>query len=102
MLGQFKVLHLNTAKRKQCHWSLMCDEQLSEFDALATVEPYMYEDPESGEPMIPTEKGWQLFVPSVKQAGEARNAFRAALWVSSKHTARAIAVPFSRPALSSR
>ena len=49
-------------KRKTGHWSLFCDESLASFDALAVVEPYIYEDLDTGEPACPIERNWQLFV----------------------------------------
>jgi hypothetical protein len=48
MLGEFKVLHVNIGKRKTAHWSLFCDESLAGFDALSVVEPYIYEDLDTG------------------------------------------------------
>jgi hypothetical protein len=78
VLGEFQVLHVNIGKRKTAHWSLFCDESLAGFDALAVVEPYIYEDLDTGEPAFAVERNWQLFKPSTKQAGEARYAYRAA------------------------
>jgi hypothetical protein len=95
MLGEFKVLHVNTGKRKTAHWSLFCDESLAGFDALSVVGPYIHEDLDTGEPAFPVERNWQLFNPSTKQAGEARYAYQAALWVNKRHAAQQLAVPSS-------
>lgn len=95
MLGQFKVLHVNIGKRMTVHWSLFCDESRADFDALSVVEPYIYEDLDTGEPAFPVERSWQLFKPSTKREGEARYAYRAALWVNRRHTAQQLAVPSS-------
>ena len=72
---EFKVLHVNISKRKTARWSLFCDESLAGFDALAVVEPYIYEDLDTGEPAFPVKRNWQLFVPSVRNEGEVRFAF---------------------------
>jgi hypothetical protein len=95
MLGELRVLHVNIGKRKTVHWSLFCDESLAGFDALAVVEPYIYEDLDTGEPAFPVEQNWQLFKPSMKQEGEAHYAYRVALWVNKRHTAQQIATPSS-------
>ncbi|KAL1581903.1 hypothetical protein WHR41_09480 [Cladosporium halotolerans] len=95
MLGEFKVLHVNIGKRKTAHWSLFCDESLADFDALSVVEPYIYEDLDTGEPAFPVERNWQLFKPSTKQEGEARYAYRTAVWVNKRHAAQQVAVPSS-------
>lgn len=56
MLGKFKMLHHNIGNPKTAYWSVFCDESLADFDALALVEPYIYEDLDSGEPSFPVEK----------------------------------------------
>jgi hypothetical protein len=84
------VLHVNIGKRKPAHWSLFCGESLAGFDALSVVEPYIYEDLDTGEPAFAVERNWQLFKPSTKQAGEARYAYRAAfffIFIFFNHTA---------------
>jgi hypothetical protein len=93
MLGEFKVLHVNIGKRKTAHWSLFCDESLADFDALAVVESYIYEDLDTWEPAFPAERNWQLFVPNVRHAGEVRYAYRAAMWVNKRHAAQQAALP---------
>lgn len=94
MLGQFKVLHLNMAKRKTAHWSLFCEEDLADFEVLTVVEPYIYEDVETGEPAVPVERHWRMFIPEETQRTEvARFAFRAAIWVNKRHTARQVSTP---------
>jgi len=95
MLGEFKVLHVNIDKRKTVHWSLFCDESLAGFNALAVVEPYIYEDLDTGEPASPVERNWQLFRPSTRHEGEARYAYKAALWVNKRHTAQQVTLPSS-------
>lgn len=93
MLRDFKVLHVNIGKRKTAHWSLFCDESLANFDALAVVEPYIYEDLDNGEPAFPVERNWQLFVPNVRHEGDVRYAYRAAMWVNKKHAAQQTTLP---------
>jgi hypothetical protein len=66
---------------------------MSEIDVLSVVEPYVYEDMDDGQPTIPEHRAWHLFTPSVRQVGEARYAFRAALWVSRRHRAQAVPIP---------
>jgi hypothetical protein len=92
MLGEFKVLHVNIGKRKTAHWSLFCDGSLADFDILTVVEPYIYEDLDTGEPAFPTERNWQMFIPSVRHEGEVRYAYRAAMWVNKRHAGRQVAV----------
>jgi hypothetical protein len=92
MLGEFKVLHVNIGKRKTAHWSLFCDGSLADFDILTVVEPYIYEDLDTGEPAFPTERNWQMFIPSVRHEGEVRYAYRAAIWVNKRHAGRQVAV----------
>ena len=72
---------------------MFCDESLASFDALAVVEPYIYEDPDTGEPLFPVERDWQLFKPSTRHEGEARYAYRAAVWVNIRHAAHQVALP---------
>jgi hypothetical protein len=95
MLGQFKVLHVNIGKRKTAHWSLFCDESLADFGALSVVEPYMFEDLDTGEPEFPGEWTWQLFKPRTKQEGGGRYAYRAAMWVNKRHAAQQVAISSS-------
>jgi hypothetical protein len=47
------------------HWGLFCDESLAGFDTLSVVEPYIYEDLDTGEPAFPVERNWQLFNPQM-------------------------------------
>jgi hypothetical protein len=95
MLGELRVLHVNIGKRKTVHWSLFCDESLAGFDALSVVEPYIYEDLDTGEPAFPVERNWQLLKPSTRHEGEARCEYRAALWVNKKHAAQQVTIPSS-------
>jgi len=93
MLGKFEILHLNIGKRKTAHWSLFCDDSLADFDVLTVVEPYIYEDVDTGEPAFLVERNWQMFMPSVRQVGAARYTYRAAMWVNKRHPARQVSVP---------
>jgi hypothetical protein len=74
------------------HWGLCCDESLADFDALSVVEPYIYEDNDTGEPAFPVERNWQLSRLSDKQEGEARYAYRASMWVNKRHAAQQVVV----------
>jgi hypothetical protein len=47
---------------------LFCDESLAGFDTLSVVEPYIYEDLDTGEPAFPVERNWQLFNPNPRMA----------------------------------
>jgi hypothetical protein len=42
MIGHLSILHLNLGKRKQVQLSLLNDKTLKDFNALATVELYIY------------------------------------------------------------
>lgn len=55
---------------------------MADFDALAVVEPYFYEDLDTGEPALAVERNWQLFKPDTRQKGGARYVHRAAKWVN--------------------
>jgi hypothetical protein len=98
MLGKLHVLHVNIGKRKTAHWRLVCDESLAGFDILSVLEPYIYEDLGTGEPVFPVDRHWQLFKPSKKQEGEARYAYRTTMWVNKRHAAQQIVVPSSEVA----
>jgi hypothetical protein len=57
MTGHLRVLHLNVGKRKQVQQSLLNDETLRDFDALATVEPYIYRHPHTGKATVTPHAG---------------------------------------------
>jgi hypothetical protein len=42
MIGHLSILYLNLGKRKQVQLSLLNNETLKDFNALATVELYIY------------------------------------------------------------
>jgi len=56
MLGEFRKLHVNIYKWKTAHWSVLCDEILTDLDALLVVEPCIYGDLDTGEPAFPVER----------------------------------------------
>jgi hypothetical protein len=67
MLGGMEVLHPNIIKRNTALSSLFCDGSLAQFEVVAVVEPYTYEDLGNGEASFPVERNWQLFTPSAEQ-----------------------------------
>lgn len=69
------------------------DESLANFDTLAVVEPYIYEDLDNREPAFPVERNWQLFIPNVRHEGDVRYAYRATMWVNKKHAAQQTTLP---------
>ena len=92
MLEHLKVLYLNIRKRKQVQHSLLNDEDLAGFTALATIEPYIYRDPRTGQPTVTSQRHWQMFTPTVqRQDGHERHAFRALLWINQR--CKAVAMP---------
>jgi hypothetical protein len=52
MIGHLSILHLNLGKRKQVQLSLLNDETLKDFDALAIVEPYIYRYLHTNKPTV--------------------------------------------------
>jgi hypothetical protein len=85
MTGHLHILHLNVGKRKQVQQSLLNDETLKDFDALAIVEPYIYRHPHTSKPIVTPHTGWQMFTPSiVRDDGMPRHAFRSLIWVNSR------------------
>jgi len=52
MTGYLYVLHLNVGKRKEVQQSLLNDETLKDFDALATVKLYIYKYPHTSRPTV--------------------------------------------------
>jgi ribonuclease HI len=85
-------MHLNAGKRRTVQYGLLNDETLKDYTALAVVEPYIYQQPQTGEPTISQDRHWQIFTPTTRrQDGHARHAFRAALWVTKR--CRAMQIP---------
>ena len=52
MSAQLKVLHLNTAKRRQCSWSLVGDEEFPDLDLLSLLDTYVHEDSDTSRPVM--------------------------------------------------
>jgi hypothetical protein len=95
MTGHLRVLHLNVGKRKQVQQSLLNDETLRDFDALATVEPYIYRHPHTGKPTVTLHAGWQMFTPSIERTDSMpRHAFRSLIWVNKQCKAQAVQVDY--------
>ena len=93
MIGHLHVLHLNVGKRKEVQQSLLNNETLKDFDALATVEPYIYKHPYTGRPTVTPQASWQMFTPSIERSdGMPRHAFRSLIWVNSHCKAQAVPV----------
>lgn len=91
MVAHLYILHLNVGKRKQVQQSLLNDETLKDFDALATVEPYIYKHPHTGKPTVTPHPGWQMFTPSrEREDGMPRHAFRSLIWVNTSCKAQAV------------
>ncbi|TKA61826.1 hypothetical protein B0A49_11603, partial [Cryomyces minteri] len=87
------ILHYNVGKRKQVQWSLLNDEELAGFDAIAVVEPYLYRDLDTDEPRHENYRQWQPIIPSTQRPdGHARHSYRAMLWLNAKLQARAVPV----------
>jgi hypothetical protein len=95
MSRHVRILHLNVGKRKQVQQSLLNDETLKDFDALAIVEPYIYRYPHTGKPTVTPHTSWQMFTLSVERTdGMPRHAFRSLIWVNSHCKARAVPVDY--------
>jgi len=91
-----KILHLNIGKRKQVQQSLLNDEGLEDFTALATVEPYIYRHPQTNRPTVTPHRRWQLIQPStIREDCAPRHAFRALIWVNSRHRTTPLEIPSS-------
>ena len=95
MPAQLKVLYLNTAKRRQCHWSLIRDEQTASYRnsmyRRSWSRMFMRNQITIGQRCRQTRCG--RCSRSEHRKGEARSAFRAALWVSRNHRAQAVPIP---------
>jgi hypothetical protein len=91
-MNRVQIMHLNVGKRRTVQHSLLNDEALKDYAALAVLEPYIYQHPQTGEPTISPDRHWQIFTPTARrQDGHTRHAFRAALWIAKR--VRAIQIP---------
>jgi hypothetical protein len=91
-MNRVQIMHLNVGKRRTVQYGLLNDEVLKDYAALAVLEPYIYQHPQTGEPTISPDRHWQIFTPtSRRQDGHARHAFRAALWVTKR--CRTVQIP---------
>jgi ribonuclease HI len=85
-------MHLNVGKQRTVQYGLLNDEALQDYTALAVLEPYIYQHPQTGEPTISPDRHWQVFTPTTRRPdGHTRHAFRAAIWVTKR--CRAIQIP---------
>ena len=83
MLDQLRVLHLNMGKRKPVHWSVLNDNDLEHFDAIAIVEPYIYRDPADDKPTQGNHRNWNIYLPTAQRTeGHIRHSYRAAIWTN--------------------
>jgi len=63
----------------------MNDEGLANFDAIAIVEPHIFQDPDTGKPHTGYYRDWQAVTPTVHRTdGHLRHSFRAMIWVNHK------------------
>jgi hypothetical protein len=86
-------MHLNVGKQRTVQHGLLNDEALQDYTALAVLEPYIYQHPQTGEPTISLDRHWQIFTPTARRLdGHARHAFRAALWITKRCRATQIPV----------
>lgn len=86
-------MHLNAGKRRTVQYGLLNDTTVKDFIALAVIEPYIFQHPQTGEPTISQDRHWQIFQPTEKrQDGHTRHAFRAAVWVNRRCQASSIPV----------
>jgi hypothetical protein len=90
-MNRVQIMHLNVGKRRTVQHSLLNDAAIKDFVAFTVVEPYVFQHPQTGEPTIPQDRRWQVFVPTTRrQDGHVRHAFRAAVWVNRSYNASAI------------
>ena len=45
-------MHLNAGKRRTVQYGLLNDTTVKDFIALAVIEPYIFQHPQTGEPTI--------------------------------------------------
>jgi hypothetical protein len=84
-------MQLNVGKRRLVQHSLLNDVTINDFDAVAVVEPYIFQHPRTGAPTVPQDRHWRVFEPTRRRLdGHARHAFRAAIWVNRRCTAISI------------
>lgn len=72
MLDGLNVLHLNVGKRRQVQLSLLNDEGLKDFTALATVEPYIYRDPTTDKATVTPSAHWYMLSPQSRGTTDIR------------------------------
>lgn len=93
MIDGLSILHYNVGKRKHVQWSIFNDTNLQDFAALAILEPYIYEDPNDGQPRTHQHGRWYAMTPSRHRAGVyTRHVFRAMLYFNVCMHARQIPV----------
>ena len=51
-MNKVQIMHLNAGKRRTFQYGLLNDETLKDYTTLAVVEPYIYQQPQTGEPTI--------------------------------------------------
>jgi hypothetical protein len=59
-------MHLNAGKRRTVQYGLLNDDLVKDYTALAVVEPYIYQQPQTGEPTISPDRHWQIFTPTAR------------------------------------
>ena len=88
---RLRITPLNVAKRRLVQHSLLSDETIKDFDAIAVVEPCIFQHPRIGAPTVPQDRHWRVFELIRKRLDRhARYAFRAAIWVNRRCTAISI------------
>jgi hypothetical protein len=53
-------MHLNVGKRRLVQHSLLNDVTVKDFDAIAVVEPYIFQHPRTGAPYSSQQEGGQM------------------------------------------
>jgi hypothetical protein len=92
-MNSIQILYLNVGKRRAAQNSLLNDETLQDFSAIAVVEPYIFVKPEDNVPTIPQDYRWQIYQPTTRNDNALpRHSFRSAIWVNVKNRATQIAV----------
>jgi hypothetical protein len=93
MIDGLSILHYNVGRRKHVQWSIFNATNLQDFAALAILEPYIYEDPNDGQPRTHQHGRWYAMTPSRHRAGVwTRHVFRAMLYFNVCMYARQIPV----------
>jgi hypothetical protein len=95
-MNRTQILHLNASRGRLVQNSLLNDETTKDFQALCVVEPYLFANPENGEPTILQDFRWQIYRPTtIREGVQARYSFRSAIWVNAKD--KATQVPIDCP-----